>query len=391
MHSPLLSRRTLGALLLCATALARAAAEQPAPEGITDTTIAIGVESAVGSLSLDGENLGFRLAFEEANARGGVHGRRFVWAERKRESGAPADVLAVARQMIDDDQVFALVNFSGPAIGDIAAYARTQRVPLMFPHTALVSSDGERYLFTSFPRFEGEAEVMFRYLSKTRGLRRIAIAHDPNAYGLTFRDLLREHAARFEYQVVGSTPIPSRMPSDLSSELSALTAATPDAIVMALYPEQAQALMAARARAAWRGRMVSVGPLTDEASLAVPDGGADGTLGFCYYPDPGQSQAPGVVRYREALARAHPGRAVDRYTLYGYTFGRLVVEGVERAGRALTRERFIDAVEGLTNWDAGGVMPNVSFSATNHHAQRAGFICEMQGGRLVALTDWIAP
>jgi len=36
-------------------------------------------------------------------------------------------------------------------------------------------------------------------------------------------------------------------------------------------------------------------------------------------------------------------------------------------------------------------MPNVSFSATNHHAQRAGFICEMQGGRLVALTDWIAP
>jgi hypothetical protein len=64
---------------------------------------------------------------------------------------------------------------------------------------------------------------------------------------------------------------------------------------------------------------------------------------------------------------------------------------VERAGRALTRERFVDAMEGLTNWDAGGVMPDVSFSATNHHAQRAGFICEMQGGRLVALTDWIAP
>ena len=87
----------------------------------------------------------------------------------------------------------------------------------------------------------------------------------------------------------------------------------------------------------------------------------------------------------------HPGRPVDRYTLYGYTFGRLVVEGVERAGQALTRERFIDAMEGITNWDAGGVLPNVSFSATNHHAQRAGFICEMQGGRLVALSDWIAP
>jgi len=359
--------------------------------GVTDTTIDLGVESAVGSLSLDGENLGFKLAFEEANAAGGVHGRRFVWADRKRKSAEPADVLDVARRMLDEDRVFALVNFSGPAIGDIAAHARLRKVPLMFPHTALVSSEGERYIFTSFPRFEGEAEMMFRYLATTRGFHRIAVAHDPNAYGLTFRDALRLHASSFKYQVVGEMPIASRTPADVSAELATLAATKPDAIVMALYPEQAQALMAARVRAGWRGRMVSVGPLTDEASLAVPGGGADGTLGFCYYPDPERSQVPGVIRYRAAITRAHPGRRFDRYTLYGYTFGRLVAAGVERAGRTLTREGFIDAMESLTNWDAGGVMPDVSFSATNHHAQRAGFICEMQGGRLVSVTDWIAP
>ena len=143
-------------------------------------------------------------------------------------------------------------------------------------------------------------------------------------------------------------PIASRRPADLAAELARLIALAPDAIVMALYPEQAQALMAARARAGWRGRMVSSGPLTDEASLALPNGGADGTLGFCHYPDPEQSTVPGVARYREALGRLRPGRPVDRYTLYGYTFGRLVVSGVERAGRDLTRERFIDAMEGIT-------------------------------------------
>ena len=171
-----------------ARAGAVAGARQDEATGLTETTIGIGVESAVGSLSLDGENLGFQLAFEEANAAGGVHGRRFVWTERRRRSGEPADVLAVARQMIDEDHVFALVNFSGPAIGDIVAHARAARVPVLFPHTALVSSEGERYLFTSFPRFEGEAEVMFRYLAEDRGLRRLAIAHDPNAYGAGFRD-----------------------------------------------------------------------------------------------------------------------------------------------------------------------------------------------------------
>ena len=366
-------------------------ARQDANAGVTETAIRIGVESDVGSLSLDGENFGFRLAFEEANDRGGPHGRRIVWAERRRASGAPPDVLAVARQMIDEDEVFALVNFSGPAIGDIAAYARSKRVPLMFPHTALVSSEGERYLFTSFPRFEGEAEVMFRYLAETRGLRRLAIAHDPNAYGLQFRDALHRHAARFGYQVVGAVPIDGRKPADLTTEFAALAGAAPDAIVMALYPEQAQALMTARGRSPWRGRMVSTGPLTDEASLVVPGTNSDGTLGFCHYPDPGESDVPGVVRYRAALARFHPGRRPDRYTLYGYTFGRLVVEGLDRAGRALTRERFVEAMETLAGWDAGGVMPNVSFSATNHHAQRAGFICEVRNGRLSAITDWLTP
>jgi ABC-type branched-subunit amino acid transport system substrate-binding protein len=367
------------------------AGSQTATDGVTATTIQIGLEGAVGSLSLDGENLGFQLAFEEANAAGGVHGRRFVWSDRRRRSGEPADVLAVAGQMIDEDHAFALVNFSGPAIGDIVAHAHAARVLVLFPHTALVSSEGERYLFTSFPRFEGESEVMFRYLAADRGLRRLAIAHDPNAYGAGFRDRLKAHAARFGYTFAGAVPIATRKPGDLSAELTTLTTANPDAIVMALYPEQAQALMAARARAGWRGVMVSTGPLTDEASLAVPGGSADGTLGFCHYPDPERSDVPGVVRYRAALSRLRPGRAVDRYTLYGYTFGRLVVEGAVRTGRELTRERFIEAMEGVTDWDAGGVMPNVSFSASNHHAQRAGFICEMREGRLVAVSDWIAP
>jgi ABC-type branched-subunit amino acid transport system substrate-binding protein len=379
------------ALLVAAVWGSAADARQDANAGVTDAAIRIGVEADVGSLSLDGENSGFRLAFEEANARDGLHGRRIIWAERRRASGAPADVLAVARQMIDEDQVFALVNFSGPAIGDIAAYARAKRVPLMFPHTALVSSEGERYLFTSFPRFEGEAEVMFRYLAETRGLRRLAIAHDPNAYGLQFRDALHRHAARFGYHVVSVVPIDARKPAELTTEFATLSGAKPDAIVMALYPEQAQALMMARGRSAWRGRMVSTGPLTDEASLVVPGTNSDGTLGFCHYPDPAESDVPGVVRYRAALARFRPGRRPDRYTLYGYTFGRLVVEGLDRAGRELTRERFVDAIESLRGWDAGGVMPNVSFSATDHHAQRAGFICEVRNGRLAAITDWLTP
>ena len=114
-------------------------------------------------------------------------------------------MLAVARQMIDEDHVFALVNFSGPAIGDIVAHARAARVPVLFPHTALVSSEGERYLFTSFPRFEGEAEVMFRYLAEGRagcGAWRSPTTRTPTVPA--FRDRLQAHATRFGYTFAGA-------------------------------------------------------------------------------------------------------------------------------------------------------------------------------------------
>ena len=51
----------------------------------------------------------------------------------------------------------------------------------------------------------------------------------------------------------------------------------------------------------------------------------------------------------------------------------------------------IDAMESIREWESGGILPPVSFSETDHHAQRAGFICELVKGRFQPLTDWIDP
>jgi ABC-type branched-subunit amino acid transport system substrate-binding protein len=183
-----------------------------------------------------------------------------------------------------------------------------------------------------------------------------------------------------------------RKPADLRDGVAGLRQASPEAVWLALYPEQARAVMDAKAKLGWGDvRMVASGPLTDEQYLNVPGGFAEGTLGFCYYPDPNSSQAPGVVEYRRLMAQYYPGRAMNRYSLYGYVFGRLVVEGLSRAGRPLTRETFVQAMESIRDWDSGGIMPPVTFTSANHHAQRAGFICELRDGRFEPLGGWVEP
>jgi len=48
-------------------------------------------------------------------------------------------------------------------------------------------------------------------------------------------------------------------------------------------------------------------------------------------------------------------------------------------------------MESIRDWDSGGIMPPVSFSPQNHHAQTAGFVCELRDRRFQALGDWISP
>lgn len=364
-----------------------------AVHGVSADKIIVGLEVRTASPTVNEESFGWQLAFRQANDRGGVHGRTVDWSasERKlvnRESGGTAEHLANARKAMDED-VFALVNFSGPAVVEIAALAKERKIPFLFPHSAMVDSRGNRYFFDSFPKYDGEARMMYRYLGKERGIRKIGIVHDQNKYGQDFADWLKQHASESGYEFVGNVPLRTQEPASLVAELQSLIDRGAEAVIMGLYVEQGRALMQAKAQLGWRGLMVSVGPLTDEQHLAMPGGAGEGTLGYCYYPDPANSDEPGVVAYRAAMQKYAPGRPYSRYTLYGYTFANLVLEGLRGAGRELTRERFIDSMEQIKGWDSGGIMPPVTLSPTDHHAQKAGFICELRDGRFRAISDWV--
>lgn len=371
--------------------LAVSASVLRAEPGVTAQRILLGIEGETRSFSNEAENLGFKVAFREINDAGGIAGRRIDWLGYTRAGSDVEAGMANARRLVETDGVFALINMGGPLAIPLATYAEAARVPYLFPHTALIDSRGRRYVFTSFPRYADEAKVMFRYLPKERGLTRLAIVHDENVYGRFFLDQLGHYASANGYEVVGNVPVRTRDPVDLSDELRTLTDAKPDGIVMALYPAQAKVAMQAKAKLGWNGRMISVGPLTDEQFLNLPGGEAEGTLGFCYYPDPDRSPAAGVAAYRAAMAHYEPGRPLNRYTLYGYTFGRLVAEGLRRASPGLDRESFVAALETIRQWDSGAVMPPVDLSRDNHHAQFAGFLCELKDRRFEPLSDWIGP
>ena len=360
-------------------------------QGVSDDAVIIGMETSVQSFSADQENMGMRLVIQHVNDTGGIHGRKLVehGYARGRENYVQTQVENV-RRMVEEDGVFLLFNFGGPASMQIGPYAMRHGVPYMFPHTALLTVNGEREIFTSYPRYEGETQVMLSYLAEDREIEHIGVIYANNAYGQYFASRARLFSRQYGYNLVGVETL-ARDATDATNQVRALKNRHADAIIMAVYPAGARKIIEAKAAQDYDVLLVSSGPLTDENYFNIPGGHAEGTTGFCHYPNPTLSDEPGIVRYRELMEKYYPGEAVNRYSLYGYVFGNLIVEGLRRAGPNLTREAFLDAMESIKDWDSGGIMPPVSFSADDHHAQTAGYICELKDRRFQALTGWIDP
>ncbi|MEM7503015.1 MAG: ABC transporter substrate-binding protein [Pseudomonadota bacterium] len=357
-------------------------------QGVSDDDILIGMEGEAQSFSVDEENLGMRLVMRHVNAAGGVHGRRLVEIAYPRDpSRAVESQVANARRLIEKDDVFLLFNFGGPGSVDIADMANAHGVPHLFPHTALITGVATRAVFTSFPRYDDETRIMLRYVADTLGAARIGVIHASNDYGRYFVDRTREFASQLGYAFVGAHAL-DRQAGDAIAQVAALAETNADTVVMAVYPAGARRIVAARAELDVDVQLVSTGPLTDEQYFDV-DGLANGTVGFCHYPDPNESSEPGIVAYRELMDEFYPGHPLNRYSLYGYVFGSLIVEGLRRAGPNLERDTFLAAMESIKSWNSGGILPPVSFSPVDHHAQDAGFVCQLRNGRFEPLSGWL--
>ena len=71
-------------------------------------------------------------------------------------------------------------------------------------------------------------------------------------------------------------------------------------------------------------------------------------------PFPTDASLPIVADYQRALAAYSPESAPGFVSLEGYIVGRFVVEAIERSGRDLTRNGFINAVTLTGVHDLGG-------------------------------------
>jgi branched-chain amino acid transport system substrate-binding protein len=317
-------------VLACAlVALPGAFAQQPG-------SIVLGTFAPEGETAL-ARGLGAYL--EYVNARGGVAGRPLELVVR--EAADPESAAEAARELVESDDVFAVVSASGTEEALAArAFLGARGVPQLFVGSgASAFASGSRSIGFG-PSAGGEGFVYGRHVARLLG-----------AAGLR-RGLAGSRASlvAIEAYEEGET--------NLRPRLLALREA--GASVLAVFTEPAAATRAfAAARAIrWRGAVV----VSAESSSArgVPVGAV--TLGWLKdAADPGWARDPGLRLYRSVLGRhARGASARDVGHVHGMAVAFETVALLRRLGASPTRAGLMAAARAITSAGNPFLLPGIA-------------------------------
>lgn len=115
----------------------------------------------------------------------------------------------------------------------------------------------------------------------------------------------------------------------------------------------------------------------------LPGGATEGvyTMTATLYVDP-SDRRPAVHAFAtnyEKLFGHPPNFAAE----IGYSAAELVVLALQKAGRDLTTDSFIAALESIKHYDDIFGSPTMSFSATKHQGSTDAFLCQVKQGKWV--------
>jgi ABC-type branched-subunit amino acid transport system substrate-binding protein len=331
--------------------------------------------------------------FADLNARGGIYNRGLELVAARADS--PAGALERAGQLLGSGQIFALVGPVTAGVDEpLAALAEEHKTPFIGPITQSPPADTglRRYTFYIYagPELQARALVEFATGRLPDPNIEAAVVHPSSKEGQALARAMTGQALDRGWTGMRAVEYPNgdMDPGALARELQRSG-------VQALFfvgrgPEFAMLARSAD-RLDWSPYLFALGYQAGREAVRAP-ARFDGRLFLAYSTSPSDHGAEGRREFGEFHQRHDLPRQHLPTQIAAYTSAKLLVEGLSQAGRALTREKLVSALEGLYRY-ATGLTPPLSYG-TNRHVGVAGahvVSVDLDKGGFAAGSTWVEP
>jgi len=383
---PLLTLATAAALFQAATTNAAEAVR-----GVTDKEIVIGsITDLSGVTAIQAVNNidAVRLAFDEANAKGGVHGRQLHLIVEDTQYQVPRAVQGMNKLLNRDSIFFTLVDGGTPMNNAIMPMQFEKNVPNLFPLTAARSmyEPFNRLKFGQFASYYDQMRAGVKYFAGEKGKKVICAMYQDSDFG---RDVMAGAVDQLKAMDMTLVAETAHKPTDtdFNGPIAKLHDANCDLILLGTIVRDTTIILATVKKIGWHVDLMGQSASYDTAISAAPGGVGEGffsmTPGIYAYPD---DSRPAVRAFAQKY-KATTGRDPNFLGETGWTTAQLVLLALDRAGRDLNVDSLIKGIESIKDFHDIFGGPPLSFGPDQHHGSTASFLAVVRDGRWVPAID----
>ena len=381
----------LAALAIVAGTVGPALAQ--AQQGVTKDTITLGsIQDLSGPLAGFGKQvrLGMMLRVDEANEQGGVDGRKL---ELKVEDSGydPKRAVLAAQKLVNQDKIFMMVGHIGTAQNLAAMPVQfAKNIINFFPVTAAreMYEPFNRLKYSFAATYYDQIRQALPVLAKEKGAKNICTIYQDDEFGLevmrggeaALKTMGKEYAEKTTFK---------RGATDFSSQVAKMKAANCDFVVLGTIIRETIGTIG-------ESRKTGFNPTFLGSSAAYTDlihklGGKamDGMYAAMTVQNPYTDEASQPIRFWANKYKTKFNEDPTVFSVYGYVIIDTFIKAAQKAGKNLTTDSFIKAMDTMTiPTDMFGAA-EATYTPTKHLGSDATRLSQIQDGKWKVVSDYV--
>jgi ABC-type branched-subunit amino acid transport system substrate-binding protein len=363
--------------------------------GVYENKIVIGTAvPAKGALAEMGQAVKAVITayFDELNSQGGIYNRhlelKFI------ETGeTPAATRANFERLFTDEQVFAMTGaFIAGAEKEVVPLLAQKEVPLIGPLT-LYPQTGfplNRQVFYLLSGTDGQARALVDFAAKKLALKNpgAAVIYPRSEINANAFEAIREQSKKQGWDAPQSYDFgPGQFEAAVA--VTKLKLANRKVVFFLGGSDDAMSFMREAEKLSWFP-FIFFPSANAGAGIFDAPAGFDGKVFLSFPTSPADQTSEGITQFRALAEKYKLSTKHLAAQLSGYSAAKILAEALKGAGKDLSREKFIQVLEGLYEYKTG-LTPPISYGPNRRVGAMGAYVITVnfKTRQLVPASEWI--
>ena len=365
--------------------------------GVTATSITFGSHQPLTGPAAPGYSEiapASQAFFDYVNAHGGVFGRK-LHLTYKDDAYNPTNTVNVVHQLVLQDHVFGIFEGLGtPTHTKVVSYLNASKVPDLFVASGCPCwDDGTKqpYTFGWQPNYTIEGKILGQYIKQHFAGQKVAVLYQDDDFG---QGGLAGIAAELPASQIVSKQAYQSGTTTLAPQITAIKASKAKVLVQFTVPIYTAIAELTSFTLGYKPQLVvsnvGIDPTTVAGLLkSVSKGKASGTaliegaITDGYLPSTADTSNPWIQLFQKIHDQYDKQAPFDGNVEYGMANAYTLIQALQAAGKNLTRQAVIDAINNSgAKWTGPGLVP-FRYSQTDHGGYSGTQIGHIKNGKIV--------